>query len=351
MTDDTTAQPAGRWIPTADECEEIFLKALRAGDTQGIVAALTVMAPRDPRRAQELLEAVNVGLTIAKEAGKGTTTTDAATDRARGRLVIVCGLPASGKTTWTRRYVDASPFTRIRSNRDDRRRSQWGGRTGDPRHEDATTAAQHAEIRAWLRDGWEVIVDDTNLNPAIAHALTSLGWEMRVDVEIQDFTYIGVETCIDRDTIRAARGEPHVGEEVIRSMHAEWLAGRIKDLRRHFTDAVSLLYERSDILRREGLHDWSNWREEASRVFTVDHASQVLVDEDLRGSVEQVAKLGRRLGMSVELVDLAGPRVLDGLPTLEAVGGSFTLRDLLSAGVDHVTFRPVGVNVVPGSER
>ncbi|MCX5066624.1 hypothetical protein OOJ91_12120 [Micromonospora lupini] len=82
MTDSTPAGPAPVTPSTpifdADTCEEIFLAALDAGDFQGVVAALTVMAPQDPHRAEMLLNTLRVGLAIADERQRATAGTEGA---------------------------------------------------------------------------------------------------------------------------------------------------------------------------------------------------------------------------------------------------------------------------------
>lgn len=50
----------------ADTCEQIFHAALAAGDIKGVEAALTVMAPQDPHRAQGLLDMLHVGLALTE---------------------------------------------------------------------------------------------------------------------------------------------------------------------------------------------------------------------------------------------------------------------------------------------
>jgi hypothetical protein len=53
-------------LPTPDECEQIFHAALTAGDARGVEAALMLMAPQDPHRAQMLLDTVRLALAIAQ---------------------------------------------------------------------------------------------------------------------------------------------------------------------------------------------------------------------------------------------------------------------------------------------
>lgn len=133
------------------------------------------------------------------------------------RLIITRGLPGSGKTVWARQQTG---YWRI--NRDDLRtmlRPDWIW--GNAEHEDLCTTAQWAAIRALLRAGIDVVVDDTNLNPKNVDGLRNLAKYQCADFQVQDFTHVPLETCIERD---AARPNP-VGAGVIRGMHERYLAG------------------------------------------------------------------------------------------------------------------------------
>lgn len=54
----------------AEALERVMRAALREGDVQAVVAALRLMAPLDPGRAQELLDTLQLGLALA---GRGVT--------------------------------------------------------------------------------------------------------------------------------------------------------------------------------------------------------------------------------------------------------------------------------------
>lgn len=139
-------------------------------------------------------------------------------------LYLTRGLPGCGKTTRARAFVAEDPARRIRVNRDDLRNMGHGARLGTSGQEDAVTALQHAGVRALLDARLSVVVDDTDLNPAHLRALRHIAMTHSVRCEVWDMTDVPLETCIERDCVRGARGEPAVGEEVIRSMHARWLA-------------------------------------------------------------------------------------------------------------------------------
>lgn len=50
---------------TADQCEQIYHAAMAAGDIDGVYAALTAMAVRDPHRAQDLKDLTLLCLRVA----------------------------------------------------------------------------------------------------------------------------------------------------------------------------------------------------------------------------------------------------------------------------------------------
>lgn len=52
---------------TVEELEDIVLTCVQRGDTEGIRAALTVMATKDPRRAEELLDVMRAGLVVRRD--------------------------------------------------------------------------------------------------------------------------------------------------------------------------------------------------------------------------------------------------------------------------------------------
>lgn len=146
-------------------------------------------------------------------------------------LILTRGLPASGKTTWARAWVADDPTNRSRVNRDDLRHNLFGAPMLDWDGERAVTTAQHAAVRALLKAGRSVVVDDTNLRAKHARALLNLAVRAGADWSVKDFTHVPLQTCIDRDQARAAAGDRAVGAAVIQSLHARYLAaGALPDL-------------------------------------------------------------------------------------------------------------------------
>jgi predicted kinase len=133
------------------------------------------------------------------------------------RLFMTKGLPASGKTTW------AASLTKLvchikRVNKDDLRQMLDGG-CYTKANEKFVLHIRDRIISEALLQGKEVIVDDTNLAPVHEETLRQLASKFGAQFEIQDFTGVPVETCIERDLQRARS----VGSKVIYDMYYKYL--------------------------------------------------------------------------------------------------------------------------------
>jgi tRNA uridine 5-carbamoylmethylation protein Kti12 len=142
-----------------------------------------------------------------------------------GRLTLIAtrGLPASGKTTWALGQLAQHQHGELaRCNRDDLRRMLHGEPRYDAASETIVTVVQQAVIRALLHARTSVIVDDTNLNLDRVSDLGFVAAQHCADFSVVDFTDVDIETCIERDSHRV--GHCRVREQVIRDMHARYLA-------------------------------------------------------------------------------------------------------------------------------
>lgn len=133
------------------------------------------------------------------------------------KLIICRGIQGSGKSTWAKQWCHEDPEHRVRFNNDDIRNM-----LGDywvPSREKIVTATYHTVLANSMEKGYNIVVDNMNLNPKTCTELENMvkdfnenyiyGWEYKV--EYKDF-FIPVEKCIRRD---AMRPNP-VGEKVIR---------------------------------------------------------------------------------------------------------------------------------------
>jgi predicted kinase len=138
-------------------------------------------------------------------------------------LVVVRGLPGSGKSTMTIEYVAAAPQRRARVNRDAMRAMFHGRRLGKRWQEDQVATAEQAMVGALLQGGTSVVIDSTNLRDEHVEYWGCLALAVGCRFEVWDLRDVPLGTCIKRDAMR--EGPARVGEDVIREMHAEYLAG------------------------------------------------------------------------------------------------------------------------------
>lgn len=130
-------------------------------------------------------------------------------------LLILRGLPASGKTTFARDWVNEDPKNRVRVNRDDIRRML--GPYWVPSREKLVTSIENQSISSALDKGYSVVSDSTNFR----WDEEKTRWYAKFyscNVKIKDFN-TSVEECIRRDKLR----EHTVGEEVIIRMAKKYM--------------------------------------------------------------------------------------------------------------------------------
>lgn len=140
-----------------------------------------------------------------------------------GRQVIMLkGLPASGKSTWAKERVLSGQGKYSRVNQDDLgrmlmagKRTKGGGKI--------LARFRDTLILQILEEGKSVIIDDTNLNPALEEHYRKMvkeynkGKNKSVQFVVKEFT-ISVEEAISRDLARVKS----VGSDVIWDMARRW---------------------------------------------------------------------------------------------------------------------------------
>lgn len=129
-------------------------------------------------------------------------------------IIILKGIPASGKSTWAKEFIKENSHTK-RVNKDDLRAmlddSKWS-----KHNEKFILKIRDNIVRNALKDGFNVIVDDTNLHPKHIEQMKEIAKEFGAGVKINDsFLKVDLKECIKRDLKRPNS----VGEEVIKKMH------------------------------------------------------------------------------------------------------------------------------------
>jgi predicted kinase len=132
------------------------------------------------------------------------------------KLLLLKGLPASGKTTFAKELVK-NDGNWVRVNKDDLRNMLNGGKWSSGR-EKKIIACERWLVEFSLDQKKNVVVDDTNLNPTHERYFKGLAKSHNADFEIKEFD-TPLEECIKRDNARPNG----VGETVIRKMYNQYL--------------------------------------------------------------------------------------------------------------------------------
>lgn len=134
------------------------------------------------------------------------------------------GLPASGKSTWAKKWVNEKPKERIRVNRDDIRHML--GPYWIPSRENLVTNIENAMIVEAVASGYSIVIDATNFRGVsrfeYLEDYNGISLINRDDIKFicKDFTNVSIEECIQRDRDRK---QGHVGKHVIIRMYQKYL--------------------------------------------------------------------------------------------------------------------------------
>lgn len=139
------------------------------------------------------------------------------------KIIMLKGLPGSGKSTWAKEFVAKNPHW-VRINKDDLRAMMSSYRPG--KDEGIILKWRDHLIMASLREGKNVIVDDTNFHPKHEQQIKNLIHGEQglvdplfiVDFEVKFFD-VPLAQCIKNDLNRPRS----VGERVIKKMWREFL--------------------------------------------------------------------------------------------------------------------------------
>lgn len=130
------------------------------------------------------------------------------------KVVLLRGLPASGKTTKSQEYLAYGNFVRL--NRDDLRDSLFKGLDWSGKREKVVMSVQYDMAISALDCGYSIVIDDTNLTRYHAVRWQTLANEYGASFVVDEIE-TDYEECIKRDRQRTKR----VGDHVITQMALE----------------------------------------------------------------------------------------------------------------------------------
>jgi len=129
----------------------------------------------------------------------------------RPSLIILCGIPGSGKTTYAKKYISEYPKTPVHLSSDKIREELYGDETIQSNPSEVFALMQKRAIEA-LNDGHDVLYDATNVTRKDrAGIIGACPKFAKIECHI---IWAPIETCIERDASR----DRTVGKEVIDRM-------------------------------------------------------------------------------------------------------------------------------------
>lgn len=144
-------------------------------------------------------------------------------------VYILCGLPASGKSTWAKEYL-AKNLNAAKVGRDDFRYMLRNQGKCEPKVEEMIVSLMDYTIIQALKKRMTVLIDNTNLKVSVINHFIEL-CKYYADVKFMVFD-VPAKTCIERDKNR----ERSVGDDAINKMNEDWKITRdsyaFQDLKR-----------------------------------------------------------------------------------------------------------------------
>lgn len=141
------------------------------------------------------------------------------------KLIMLKGLPASGKSTWAKDYITKFPDLKFKRINKDDFRSMLDNSVWSKENEKFVLSMRDMTVVKALTSGFSVIIDDTNFSPTHEKRLRDLvnqtAKKIKEEIEFQVVLFnTTLEECIQRDLRRPVS----VGEKVIRDMYDKYLA-------------------------------------------------------------------------------------------------------------------------------
>ena len=154
------------------------------------------------------------------------------------KLLVLKGLPASGKSTYARNLLKKYPGQWVRTNKDDIRAMVLGGKWSRKK-EALVEAMESSMIIEALHGGYSVVVDNTHLGGKHIMRYESILAQNdfdNVEMEVnEEFLAVPPEECIKRDLARANS----VGADVIWRMYWHHVAKlEVPETNSHKKDAI-----------------------------------------------------------------------------------------------------------------
>ena len=132
------------------------------------------------------------------------------------KILILKGLPASGKSTWTKELMKKEPGKWKRFNKDDLRLAFDDGEWSHENENYINSIIENC-IKYTLKKNINIVYDNTSFSSRIYARICEIA-KNQGDILVEEKIFeVSLEICIERDSLREGRAK--VGEKVIRDMY------------------------------------------------------------------------------------------------------------------------------------
>ncbi len=130
------------------------------------------------------------------------------------KIILTVGIPASGKSSWTKTEISKDPDNWLRINNDDIR-AMANGSNYSSQYENMITNIRRYLIQEGLKQNKNIIIDNLNLNKRHFEDACNIAKSSGKDVQVlEKLFFIDLDEAIERDSKR--EGKSKVGEDVIK---------------------------------------------------------------------------------------------------------------------------------------
>lgn len=141
------------------------------------------------------------------------------------KIIILQGVPASGKSTWAKEFVTGREDWVIIS-KDSIREST--GNYWVPSRENYISEVEEFQVKSAIKNNLNIILDSTNLNPKVIEKWKKIAEETNSEIEFKAFK-IDFKTALERD---GNRPRP-VGKKVLEGFFSRYFP---EELKYYYTD-------------------------------------------------------------------------------------------------------------------
>lgn len=135
-----------------------------------------------------------------------------------GKIIMMKGIPGSGKSTWAKEYVLANPNT-VRVNNDELAEMMFNNDFPEKARYKFVEQVREEIILEALEQGFDVLIDNTNLPAKWRTRYSDLAVAHGYKFEVIDFTSMPLQVCIERNKKR----ERTIPEKVIVDMYNKFV--------------------------------------------------------------------------------------------------------------------------------